>query len=118
MIPWFILFSRLRMVDTYTSMILMLGGCPYHLVTPSLKSARGAEQAAMIDGAAARAFFRVLLPNRRGDYQHPFVHLFLNNFMFGVVLTVKTKTLPNSCSTSWPIQKSTKGLMAAAVTLR
>lgn len=104
LIPWFMLFSRLRMVDTYTSLILahMLVGLPFiiWIMTPFFESLPlELEQAAMIDGATRQAaFFRVLLPLTGPGVLTSSILSFIyswNNFMFAVVLTgARTKTLP------------------------
>lgn len=104
LIPWFMIFSRLRMVDTYTSLILahMLVGLPFIIwvMTPFFESLPlELEEAAMIDGATRQAaFFRVLLPLTGPGVLTSSILSFIyswNNFMFAVVLTgARTKTLP------------------------
>lgn len=104
LIPWFMLFSRLRLVDTYTSLILahMLVGLPFIIwvMTPFFESLPiELEEAAMIDGATRQAaFFKVLLPLTGPGVLTSSILSFIyswNNFMFAVVLTgAKTKTLP------------------------
>lgn len=104
LIPWFMIFSRLRMVDTYTSLILahMLVGLPFIIwvMTPFFESLPlELEEAAMIDGATRQAaFFRVLLPLTGPGVLTSSILFFIyswNNFMFAVVLTgARTKTLP------------------------
>jgi len=128
LIPWFILFSRLRMVDTYTSMILahMLVGLPFIIwvMTPFFESLPvELEQAAMIDGATRQgAFFRVLLPLTGPGVITSSILSFIfswNNFMFGVVLTgAKTKTLPVAVFNFMAYSEiNWGGLMAAVVTI-
>ena len=128
LIPWFILFSRLRMVDTYTSMILahMLVGLPFIIwvMTPFFEGLPvELEQAAMIDGATRQgAFFRVLLPLTGPGVITSSILSFVfywNNFMFGVVLTgAKTKTLPVAVFNFMAYSEiNWGGLMAAAVTI-
>lgn len=128
LIPWFMLFSRLRMVDTYTSMILahMLVGLPFivWVMTPFFEGLPvELEQAAMIDGASqAGAFFRVLLPLTGPGVITSSILAFVfswNNFMFGVVLTgAKTKTLPVAVLNFMAYSEiNWGGLMAAAVVI-
>ena len=128
LIPWFMLFSRLRMVDTYTSMILahMLVGLPFivWVMTPFFEGLPvELEQVAMIDGASqAGAFFRVLLPLTGPGVITSSILAFVfswNNFMFGVVLTgAKTKTLPVAVFNFMAYSEiNWGGLMAAAVVI-
>lgn len=128
LIPWFMIFSRLRMVDTYTSMILahMLVGLPFIIwvMTPFFEGLPvELEQAAMIDGATRQgAFFRVLLPLTGPGVITSSILSFVfswNNFMFGVVLTgAKTKTLPVAVFNFMAYSEiNWGGLMAAAVVI-
>lgn len=128
LIPWFMLFSKLRMVDTYTSMILahMLVGLPFivWVMTPFFEGLPiELEQAAMIDGASqAGAFFKVLLPLTGPGVITSSILAFVfswNNFMFGVVLTgAKTKTLPVAVFNFMAYSEiNWGGLMAAAVVI-
>lgn len=126
LIPWFILFSRLRLVDTYTSLILshMLVGLPFIIwvMVPFFEALpKELEEAAMVDGTSRQgAFFRVLLPLTGPGVLTCSILSFVfswNNFMFAVVLTgARTRTLPiaifNFLSYS---QINWGGLMAAAV---
>lgn len=128
LIPWFMLFSRLRMVDTYTSMILahMLVGLPFIIwvMTPFFEGLPvELEQAAMIDGASRQgAFFKVLLPLTGPGVITSSILSFVfswNNFMFGVVLTgARTKTLPVAVFNFMAYSEiNWGGLMAAAVVI-
>lgn len=128
LIPWFILFSRLRLVDTYTSLILshMLVGLPFIIwvMVPFFESLpKELEEAAMVDGSTrAGAFSRVLLPLTGPGILTSSILSFVfswNNFMFAVVLTgARTRTLPiavfNFLSYS---EINWGGLMAAAVVI-
>ncbi|MCR4402190.1 MAG: carbohydrate ABC transporter permease [Firmicutes bacterium] len=128
LIPWFILFSRLRLVDTYTSLILshMLVGLPFMIwvMVPFFESLpKELEEAAMVDGSTrAGAFSRVLLPLTGPGVLTSSILSFVfswNNFMFAVVLTgARTRTLPiavfNFLSYS---EINWGGLMAAAVVI-
>ncbi len=128
LIPWFIIFSRLRMVDTYTSLILahMLVGLPFIIwvMVPFFEGLPvELEEAAMIDGATRQgAFLRVLLPLTGPGVLTSSILSFVfswNNFMFGVVLTgAKTKTLPIAVFNFMAYSKiNWGGLMAAAVVI-
>ncbi len=126
LIPWFILFSRLRLVDTYTSIILshMLVGMPFiiWIMVPFFEALpKELEEASMVDGTTRQgAFFRVLLPLTGPGVLTSSILSFVfswNNFMFAVVLTgARTRTLPiaifNFLSYS---EINWGGLMAAAV---
>jgi multiple sugar transport system permease protein len=126
LIPWFILFSKLRLVDTYTSLILshMLVGLPFIIwvMVPFFAALpKELEEASMVDGSTRMgAFFRVLLPLTGPGVLTCSILSFVfswNNFMFAVVLTgSRTRTLPiaifNFLSYS---QINWGGLMAAAV---
>lgn len=128
LIPWFILFSRLRLVDTYTSLILshMLVGLPFIIwvMVPFFESLpKELEEAAMVDGSTRPgAFLRVLLPLTGPGILTSSILSFVfswNNFMFAVVLTgARTRTLPiavfNFLSYS---EINWGGLMAAAVVI-
>ena len=126
LIPWFILFSKLRLVDTYTSIILshMLVGMPFIIwvMVPFFEALpKELEEASMVDGTTRQgAFFRVLLPLTGPGVLTSSILSFVfswNNFMFAVVLTgARTRTLPiaifNFLSYS---EINWGGLMAAAV---
>lgn len=126
LIPWFILFSRLHLVDTYTSIILshMLVGMPFiiWIMVPFFEALpKELEEASMVDGTTRQgAFFRILLPLTGPGVLTSSILSFVfswNNFMFAVVLTgARTRTLPiaifNFLSYS---EINWGGLMAAAV---
>lgn len=128
LIPWFILFSRLRLVDTYTSLILahMLVGLPFIIwvMVPFFQGLpRELEEAAVIDGASRQGvFIKVLLPLTGPGVLTSSILSFVfswNNFMFGVVLTgAKTKTLPIAVFNFMAYSEiNWGGLMAAAVVI-
>ena len=127
LIPWFIIFSKLRMVDTYTSLILahMLVGLPFIIWVMTLFEGlpRELEEAAVIDGASRQmAFFKVLLPLTGPGVLTSSILAFVfswNNFMFGVVLTgSRTKTLPIAVFNFMAYSEiNWGGLMAAAVVI-
>lgn len=104
LIPWFILFSKLRMVDTYTALIAshMLVGLPlivWIMVNYFDGLPKELEEAAQVDGCTLQeAFLRVVLPLSGPGILTASTLSFLfswNNFMFSLVLSAdKTKPLP------------------------
>jgi multiple sugar transport system permease protein len=126
LLPLFILFRRLQMVDTYTSLILthMLVGLPFivWVMVPFFEAIpRELEEAATVDGASIwGSFTRIILPISGPGIVTGAILAFVfswNNFMFSVVLaTNRTKTVPvaiyNFISYA---QIDWGGLMAAAV---
>lgn len=125
LIPWFILFTHLHLVDTYTALILshMLVGLPFVIwIMISFFEAlpEELEEAAKIDGCSDfTAFLRVVLPISGPGIITSSLLAFIfswNNFMFSVILAGEnTKTLPvavfnflSYSSIDWG------GLMAAA----
>ncbi len=126
LIPWFMIFSKLRIVDTYTSLILahMLVGLPFIIwvMTPFFEGLpKELEEAAIVDGATRQAaFLKVLLPLTGPGVLTSSILSFVfswNNFMFGVVLTgARTKTLPIAVFNFMAYSEiNWGGLMAAAV---
>lgn len=128
LIPLFILFRQLQMIDTYQSLILahMLVGLPFivWVMVPFFESIpQELEEAARVDGASIlQAFIRIILPISGPGIVTGSILSFVfswNNFMFSIVLaTNKTKTVPvaifNFISYA---QIDWGGLMAAAVTI-
>lgn len=126
LIPWFILFSQVHLVGSYTSLILshMLVGMPF-VTWVMISFYEGLpvelEEAAQVDGSTAiGAFFRVALPLSMPGIITGSILAFIfswNNFMFSLVLAnERTRTLPMAifsfisyASIDWG------GLMAAAV---
>lgn len=128
LIPWFIIFSKLNLVDSYTSMILshMLVGLPFIvwiMVSYFENIPLELEESARVDGCTIQgAFWRVVLPISGPGIITSSIFSFVfswNNFMFSLVLSgQKTKTLPiavfsflSYSSINWG------GLMAAAVVI-
>lgn len=128
LIPWFIIFSKLNLVDSYTSMILshMLVGLPFIvwiMVSYFENIPLELEESARVDGCTVQgAFWRVVLPISGPGIITSSIFSFVfswNNFMFSLVLSgQKTKTLPiavfsflSYSSINWG------GLMAAAVVI-
>ncbi len=128
LIPWFILFRQVHLVDTYTSLILthMLVGLPFIIwvMVPFFEGIPiELEEAARVDGASVlNGFLRVVLPISGPGIITAAILAFVfswNNFMFSIVLaTNRTKTLPvaifNFISYA---QIDWGGLMAAAVVI-
>jgi multiple sugar transport system permease protein len=126
LIPWFMLFSRLKMVDTLPALILthMLVTMPFvvWVMIPFFEGIPGdLIDAARVDGCTEQyAFLRVVLPISGPGIITGSIMAFVfswNNFMFSMILTgVHTKTLPvaifNFLSYS---EVNWGGLMAAAV---
>jgi len=104
LIPWFILFSKLQMVDTYTAMIAshMLVGMPlivWIMVNYFDGLPRELEEAAQVDGCTLQqTFLKVVLPLSGPGIITASTLSFLfswNNFMFALVLSAdRTKPLP------------------------
>ncbi len=128
LIPWFILFRQLRLVDTYLSLILthMLVGLPFivWVMIPFFEGIpRDLDEAARVDGCTILGVFtRVILPISGPGIVSASILAFIfswNNFMFSIVLaTSRAKTLPvamyNFISYA---QIDWGGLMAAAVVI-
>ena len=128
LVPLFIIFRRLELIDTYTSLILahMLVGLPFivWVMVPFFESIpRELTEAAVMDGASAvRTFVGVVLPLSGPGIVTASILSFVfswNNFMFSIVLaSSKTRTVPvaiyNFISYA---QIDWGGLMAAAVVI-
>ena len=128
LLPLFILFRKLELVGTFTSLILshMLVGLPFivWVMVPFFESIpRDLQEAATVDGASSiQTFIRVILPLSGPGIVTSSILSFVfswNNFMFSIVLaTAKTKTVPvaiyNFISYA---QIDWGGLMAAAVVI-
>ncbi|MEJ5246517.1 MAG: carbohydrate ABC transporter permease [Caldilinea sp.] len=128
LVPLFIVFRTLGMIDTYTSLILthMLVGLPFivWVMVPFFESIpRELTEAAVVDGASAlRAFVTVVLPLSGPGIVTASILSFVfswNNFMFSIVLaSSRTRTVPvaiyNFISYA---QIDWGGLMAAAVVI-
>ncbi|HKC75579.1 MAG TPA: carbohydrate ABC transporter permease [Chloroflexota bacterium] len=128
LIPWFILFRQLHLVDTFLALILthMLVGLPFivWVMIPFFEAIpRELDEAARVDGCSIpSAFARVILPLSVPGVLSASILAFIfswNNFMFSIVLaTNRTKTLPvaiyNFISYA---QIDWGGLMAAAVVI-
>ena len=128
LMPWYIVFSRLGLMDSYTALILshMLISLPvvvwimsayFETIPPEM------EASAMVDGATRqRAFLSIILPLSMPGAVTATTLSFIfswNNFMFSQVLSMeKTRTLPiavynfmSYAEVDWG------GVMAAAVSI-
>ena len=128
LMPWYIVFSRLGLMDSYIALILshMLIALPivvwimssyFATIPPDL------EESAMVDGATRQyAFWKIILPLSAPGIITASTLSFIfswNNFMFSQVLSMeKTKTLPiavynflSYAEVDWG------GVMAAAVAI-
>lgn len=104
LMPWYIVFSRLDLMDSYTALILshMLIALPIVVWIMSSYFAtipREMEESAMVDGATRQyAFWKIILPLSGPGIITATTLSFIfswNNFMFSQVLSMeKTKTLP------------------------
>ena len=128
LIPLFILFRQLQMVDTYQSLILahMLVALPFivWVMVPFFESIpQELEEAARVDGASIlQAFFQIILPISGPGIVTGAILAFVfswNNFMFSIQLaTNSTKTVPVAIyNFIGYAQIDWGGLMAAAVTI-
>lgn len=128
LMPWYIVFSRLGLMDSYIALILshMLIALPIIVWIMSSYFAtipKELEESAMVDGATRQyAFWRIILPLSVPGIITATTLSFIfswNNFMFSQVLSMeKTKTLPiavynflSYAEVDWG------GVMAAAVAI-
>lgn len=104
LMPWYIVFSRLRLMDSYIALILshMLIALPLvvWVMSPYFDAVpRELEEAGMVDGLTQQsAFLKILLPLSGPGVVTATTLSFIfswNNFMFSQVLSQqKTRTLP------------------------
>lgn len=104
LIPWFIIFSRLELIDTYTSLVLshMLVTMPFIIwvMIPFFEGLpHELEESARVDGCTTTgAFIRIMLPISWPGIITASILAFIfswNNFMFSLILAgEKTRTLP------------------------
>jgi len=128
LMPWYIIFSRLNLMDSYVALVLshMLIALPivvWIMSTYFNSIPREMEESAMVDGATRRyAFWAIILPLSGPGIITATTLSFIfswNNFMFSQVLSMeKTKTLPiavfnflSYAEVDWG------GVMAAAVAI-
>jgi multiple sugar transport system permease protein len=104
LMPWYIIFSRLGLMDSYTALILSHILIALPIVVWIMSSyfegvPAEMEESAMVDGATRqRAFLSIILPLSGPGIVTATTLSFIfswNNFMFSQVLSMeKTKTLP------------------------
>jgi len=104
LIPWYIIFSKLRLVDSYAALVLshMLVGLPFIvwiMISFFEKLPQEVEEAGAIDGCSPHQVFRrIVLPMSGAGIITSSLLSFIfswNNFMFSIILAGdKTKTLP------------------------
>lgn len=128
LLPLYIMFRAMKLVDTYTSLILahMLVGLPFivWIMVPFFESIpRELTEASIVDGASSiRTFGQIILPLSVPGIVTASILSFTfswNNFMFSIVLASnKTRTVPvaiynfiSYASIDWG------GLMAAATVI-
>lgn len=128
LVPWYIIFSKLKMTGTYTSLIManLLVSLPLivWIVTPYFGSIpKELEEAAFIDGSSVfNSFIHIMIPLSAPGIFTAAILSFIyawNNFLFALILgSSSTKTLPMAVfnfisytSVNWG------GLMAAAVVI-
>jgi multiple sugar transport system permease protein len=128
LVPWYIIFNKINLVGTYTSLILahILVSLPLiiWIMIPYFEAMpKDLEEAAWIDGCSRMgAFMKIILPLSGPGIITAFLLSFIfswNNFIFALVLcNNQTKTLPTAIfnfisytDINWG------GLMAAAVVI-
>ena len=127
LIPWYILFRNLKMVDTYQALILthLVVGLPITIwvmigffegIPPDLR------EAALIDGCTDYgAFWRVAIPLVKPGVVATAILAFIfswNNFLFSVILAGRnTRTLPIAVFNMISYEEISWGPLAAAATL-
>jgi multiple sugar transport system permease protein len=127
LIPWYIFFRNLRLVDTHAALILthLIVGLPiiiwvmigfFEDVPPDL------EDAALIDGCSyLGVFWRVALPLVRPGVVATGILSFVfswNNFLFSVILAGRqTRTLPIAVFNMISYEEINWGTLAAAATM-
>ncbi|WP_248928923.1 carbohydrate ABC transporter permease [Paenibacillus hamazuiensis] len=104
LIPWFVIFNKLEMIDTYAALILshMLVGLPFiiWIMIPFFESLPlEIEEAGFIDGCSKiKVFLQLVIPiSGPGIITSSLMCIIFswNNFMFSIILSgEKTKTLP------------------------
>ena len=127
LIPWYVLFRRLHMVDTYGALILshLVVGLPLIIwvMIGFFEDVPGElEDAALIDGCSYYGtFWRVALPLVRPGIVAAGILSFIfswNNFLFSVILAGRhTRTLPIAVFNMIGFEEINWGPLAAAATM-
>jgi len=124
LMPWYIIFSRLNLMDSYVALVLshMLITLPivvWIMSTYFNSIPREMEESAMVDGATRRyAFWAIILPLSGPGIITATTLSFIfswNNFIFGVVLAGRTtRTLPVAVYNVLTFEQISWGPLAAA----
>jgi multiple sugar transport system permease protein len=128
LVPWYIIFMKINLVGTYTSLILahLLIALPLiiWIMVPYFESIpRELEQAAWVDGCSRiGTFVRIVLPLSAPGVLTASLLAFIfswNNFIFALVLcSNRTRTIPTAVFNFISYTEiNWSGLMAAAVTI-
>jgi multiple sugar transport system permease protein len=127
LVPLYIIFSRLGMIDTYASLIIshLIVTMPiivWLMVGFFEDLPRELEEAARVDGAGiVGTFVRISLPLSKAGIVASAILAFIfswNNFMFSLVLTsVNTKTLPVAVFNFMGYSSINYGAISAAAAL-
>ncbi|MDP9470430.1 MAG: carbohydrate ABC transporter permease, partial [Chloroflexota bacterium] len=127
LVPLYIVFSRLRMIDTYPSLILshLIVTMPiivWLMVGFFEDLPRELEEAARVDGTSVfGTFWRISLPLSKAGIVASAILAFIfswNNFMFSLVLTsTNTKTLPVAVFNFMGYSSINYGAISAAAAL-
>lgn len=127
LIPWFILFTKLKMIDTYTALILthLIVALPLVLwvMIGFFEDVPGELiEAARIDGCSNfSAFFRVALPLVKPGIVATSILSFIfswNNFLFSLIIAgYKTRTLPIAVYNFLSYEEINWGGLTAAATI-
>jgi multiple sugar transport system permease protein len=127
LIPWYIFFRSLRMVDTYGALILshLIVGLPiiiWVMISFFEDVPADLEDAALIDGCThLGVFWRIALPLVKPGVVATGILSFVfswNNFLFSVILAGRTtRTLPIAVYNMISYEEINWGTLAAAATL-
>jgi len=128
LVPWYIIFMKINLIGTYTSLILahLLIALPLiiWIMVPYFESIpRELEQAAWVDGCSKiGTFMRIILPLSAPGVLTASLLAFIfswNNFIFALVLcSNRTRTIPTAVFNFISYTEiNWSGLMAAAVTI-
>ncbi|MBA2575887.1 MAG: carbohydrate ABC transporter permease [Euzebyaceae bacterium] len=127
LIPWFILFSRIRMIDTYTALILthLLQNLPlmvFLMISFFEEVPDEIIESAKVDGATTwRSFRSVVMPLAKGGIAASAILGFIfswNHFMFSIVLSGNdTRTLPVAVFNFMSFGSVNWGAITAAATI-
>lgn len=127
LIPWFIIFSTVGLVDSFTALILshMLVGLPF-IIWVMISFFEGLpqeiEEAGLVDGCThSKVFTRIVLPISGPGIITASLLSFIfswNNFMFSIILAGdKTKTLPVAVFNFLSYSEINWGALMAAATI-